>query len=109
MKPKFITMTSNAQNELTHSCNYPLLRPLSNWTRNDPKYCSSYIPGEKNDLVTNLIDGDPTSMWQASGHSLSWAIFDLKADHLVNKLRIYSWNSKEMPKELYLQVSNSLE
>lgn len=95
--------------EIAHSGKYPLLRPQVNWTRNNQKFCSSYTPKAQFDLVTNLIDGDPTTMWRATGPALNWVIFDFKADHVVNKLRIYSWDSREMPRELFLQVSNSLE
>lgn len=108
-RPKFITMTSMSLNELTHASVYPLLKPQANWTRNDPKFCSSYNPNANKDLVSNLIDGDLRTVWRAPGHNINWVIFDFKADHIVNRIRVYSWKSKEMPAELFLQVSNSLE
>ncbi len=108
LSPKFVKISSIVQNELSHLCNYPLLTPLANWTRNEQKFCSSFN-SYKGELVTNLIDGDPTTMWCANGQNLNWVIFDMKADHVVNKLRIYSWKSNEMPNEMFLQVSNSLE
>jgi len=30
-------------------------------------------------------------MWTAPGSNLNWVIFDLKADHVITKVRIYCW------------------
>lgn len=89
--------------------NYPLLKPNPNWTKNDPKYFSSYRDNENYDSIHNLIDGDPHSMCSFSGKIYNWAIFDLKSEHVITKIRIYAWKSEEMAKECFLQVSNSVE
>lgn len=56
-KPRFINLKANSLNELLTVPNFPLLKPLLNWTRNDLKFCSSYNPNIRTNLVTNLIDG----------------------------------------------------
>jgi hypothetical protein len=55
--PKFININATSLKDLFQVPNYPLLRPQLNWTRNDHRFCSSYNPNSKTDLVTNLIDG----------------------------------------------------
>ena len=40
---------------------------------------------------------------------MNWVIFDLKAEHLITRIRIYCWRSKDMPLECFLQVSNCAE
>jgi hypothetical protein len=60
-------------------------------------------------MILFLKKGNPYSMWTAQGSSLNWVMFDMKSEHLVSKIRVYCWKSKEMPFECYLQVSNSLE
>lgn len=48
-------------------------------------------------------------MWIVNGNKYLWAVFDLKADHAISKIRIYGWKSKEMPFECFFQASNTLE
>lgn len=56
-RPRYINLNARNLNELLLVPRYPLLKPQQNWTRNDLKYCSSYNPNIRTNLVTNLIDG----------------------------------------------------
>ena len=108
--PKFINPNASTLNELISTPNYPLLRPRKNWTRNDFRFCSQGSPGTPTiHPVTNLIDGNLHTMWVVSGNKYMWVVFDLKADHVITKIRMYAWMSKEMPAECFFQASNSLE
>lgn len=88
-KPKFLNL--NSLKETINIPKYPLLKPQPNWTKNDYRFCSNYNPKANKDLVTCLIDGNPNSLWTATGKSLNWIAFDFKADHVVTKIRIYCW------------------
>ncbi len=37
-KSKFVSLNHS---EVAHSAKYPLLKPQANWTRHNPKFCSS--------------------------------------------------------------------
>lgn len=56
-RPRYINLNAHSLNELLLVPRYPLLKPQQNWTRNDLKFCSSYNPNIRTNLVTNLIDG----------------------------------------------------
>ena len=81
--PKFLN-TSAA------TTNYPILKPNLNWTRDNHRFCS-FQNVTKENSVTNLIDGNQSSMWTIQNKGLSWVIFDLKAIHVISKIRIYCW------------------
>lgn len=89
-KPKFVNQNGKTFKEIINVINYPILKPNLNWTRNDHRFCS--IPNiKKENTVTNLIDGNPSSMCTIPGKGLNWIIFDLKAIHVISKIRIYCW------------------
>jgi hypothetical protein len=90
-KPKFLNPNASSLKDIIHVPNYPLLKPQPNWTKNDYRFCSIYNLKANKDLVTNLIDGNPNSLWTATGKSLNWITFDFKAEHVVSKIRIYCW------------------
>lgn len=105
LSPKFVNISDMSMT----IPDYPLLKPNPNWTKNDPKYFSGYKNKEKFGNIQNLIDGDPHTICTFGARSYNWVIFDLKSEHVISKIRIYAWKSDEMPKECFLQVSNSVE
>lgn len=107
--PKFINPKAKTVHELIKIPKYPLLKPRSTWTRDDFRFCSTGYTHSKKNSVTNLLDGNLLTSWSVSGRELIWIVFDLKADHTITKIKIYGWDSKEMPNECHLQASNSLE
>ena len=82
------------QQQSTHRI-HPLLVSQSNWTRNDARHRSSCNANGQREFATNLLDGNERSMWTAAaganGRALNWIVFDLKAEHCISRLRIYSW------------------
>ncbi|XP_076340532.1 uncharacterized protein LOC143241014 [Tachypleus tridentatus] len=101
LKPKYLDIISANEQGL-----YPLLKIEQDWTLCHPNYCSvspSTYPH------TNLLDGDPCSIWIAPDKYNSWVVFNLGRSFTLSGIGIIGWDSDQMPRRCLLQKAENLK
>ncbi|XP_022243576.1 ankyrin repeat and SAM domain-containing protein 1A-like isoform X1 [Limulus polyphemus] len=101
LKPKYLDVISANEKGL-----YPLLKTVQEWTLCHPSYCSVWSSAYPH---TNLLDGDPSSIWITPSNQSSWVVFDLGRSFTLSGVGIIGWDSDQMARRCLLQKAEDIE
>lgn len=84
---------------------HPPLRCFDQWTKDTPEYCSGFVDDNG---PTNAINVDTHLEWVAPGTGSQWVVVDFGDTYAVTALEIVGRPGRAMPKDLQLEVGNSV-